>query len=141
MKSKNTNYNVSDKYLIFSHKNDIDGMGSVVLLKLAYKDVQYELCDSNDISVKFKEYYKKGLLQNYKKIFVTDIHFEKDILDMIQKDPKLRKKVLIFDHNESALKYNSYDFVDIKIKNNENELCATTIFYTYLIQNRNDKAK
>ena len=32
------------KVLIFSHKNDIDGMGNVILAKLAFQEVDYKLC-------------------------------------------------------------------------------------------------
>ena len=32
------------KVLIFSHESDIDGLGNIVLAKLAFKDLDYILC-------------------------------------------------------------------------------------------------
>ena len=40
-------YKLGDKYmkvLLFTHKNDIDGMGNAILASLAFDDVKYELC-------------------------------------------------------------------------------------------------
>ena len=37
------------KILLFTHKNDIDGMGNVVLSKLAFDKVDYELCGTFDL--------------------------------------------------------------------------------------------
>ena len=34
------------KVLLFTHKSDIDGMGPVVLSLLAYKNVDYILCET-----------------------------------------------------------------------------------------------
>ena len=38
------------KVLLFTHKNDIDGMGNAILAKLAYKNVDYELCGTFDLT-------------------------------------------------------------------------------------------
>lgn len=107
----------------------------VILLKLAASNVDYVLCNSSNINNKFREYYINGRLYQYTKIFVTDLHLNTDTLNIIDNNLKLRHKVLVFDHNQSALKYNSYDFVNI-IPNDENEeTCATCIFYNYLTSN------
>mgnify|MGYP006990151888 FL=1 len=34
------------KILLFTHKSDIDGMGNVVLAKLAFEEVDYVLCET-----------------------------------------------------------------------------------------------
>ena len=57
--------------LIISHRNDIDGMGGVVLLKLACKDVDYILCEDYNINQIFMKEYLEGCLDKYDKIFIT----------------------------------------------------------------------
>ena len=101
--------------LIISHKNDIDGMGGVVLLKLAYKDVDYILCEDCNINQIFINAIKNGGLNNYKKIFVTDLHIN-DIVATIINNSNLKDKVIVFDHNESAKYLDKYDFANIIIQ-------------------------
>ena len=48
------------KVLLFTHKNDIDGMGNAVLAKLAYKHVDYELCGTFDLTARVESYFASG---------------------------------------------------------------------------------
>ena len=41
------------KTLIFSHVSDIDGIGGVVLAKLAFSDVDYVLCETFNLCLFF----------------------------------------------------------------------------------------
>ena len=47
------------KVLLFTHKNDIDGMGNAILAKLAFDSVDYVLCETFDLKKKVEEYFKK----------------------------------------------------------------------------------
>ena len=38
------------KVLLFTHKNDIDGMGNAILSKLAFNNVDYILCETFDLN-------------------------------------------------------------------------------------------
>ena len=38
------------KTLLFTHKNDIDGMGNAVLARLAFDEVDYVLCGTFDLT-------------------------------------------------------------------------------------------
>lgn len=117
--------------LIISHKNDIDGMGGVVLLKLVYKDVDYILCEDCNINQIFINAIKNGGLNNYKKIFVTDLHIN-DIVATIINNSNLKDKVIVFDHNESAKYLDKYDFANIIIQKDGKYCCSTTLLYDYL---------
>ena len=69
-------YNIGDcmKVLVISHESDIDGMGSIVLGKMAFGNVDYVLA-SNVVILenKFREYLENGSLYQYDRIFVTDL--------------------------------------------------------------------
>lgn len=44
------------KILLFTYKNDIDGIVNAILAKLAFEEVNYILCDTFDLNDKVKEY-------------------------------------------------------------------------------------
>ena len=127
------------KVLLFSHESDIDGMGSVILSKLAFKDIDYVLAPNpKPMELIFRKYLEDNKLYDYDKIFVTDLSLENPSLDMVYKDDILNKKVKVFDHHEKAIKLglNKYDFTFIEeIDDNGKKRCATEIFYKYLIDN------
>lgn len=57
------------KILLFTHKNDIDGMGNAVLAKLAFNNVNYILCETFDLNDKVNEFIKTSKIYEYDKIF------------------------------------------------------------------------
>lgn len=108
-------------------------MGGVILLKLIYKNLDYELCEGFDINRYFRFYYDNNYLYSYDKIFITDLHLNKENLNIINNDKELKDKVILFDHNESVTDLNSYEFVNIIIKDNNGYCCSTTLLYDYLL--------
>lgn len=108
-------------------------MGGVILLKHIYKRVKYVLCEGTDINEWFKFYYENKFIYEFDKIFITDIHLNKENLEIINNDLELRNKLILFDHNESVVEFNSYDFVNIIIKDENGYCCATSLLYKYLL--------
>ena len=125
------------KILLFTHKNDIDGMGNAVLAKLAFDEVEYVLCGTFDLTKSILKYYEDGSIYNYDKIFVTDLCLEEPLLSRIENDDRLKGKVLDFDHHKTFDKeeYTKYDFIRVQISNNDGLCCGTSLFYKYLINN------
>ena len=64
------------KVLLFTHKSDIDGMGNVVLAKLAFTKVEYRLCETFNLQNEIKKYYDNKTIYDYDRIFVTDMWLE-----------------------------------------------------------------
>lgn len=122
------------KVLIFSHKSDIDGMGGVILAKLAFKEVDYLLCETFNLSKEISKYLENGEIYNYDLVFVTDMWLEKNIATTIYNNSKLKNKFYVFDHHESAKeeKLDCYDFINITIKNSNGLCSGTSLFYEYL---------
>lgn len=109
------------------------GMGCVILLKIAYKHLTYILCQNNEINRTFKQYYKNGMFNAYDRILVTDLQLNKENLDIIKRDTVLRRKFILFDHNESVAHFNSYEFVNIIVKNKNGDCCSTSLLYDHLL--------
>lgn len=124
------------KILIFSHLSDIDGMGGVVLAKLAFDEIDYCLCETFSLLGKIKEKINDKSIYKYDQIFITDMWLEDP--DLIKQDHKLKDRVLVFDHHESALakESKSYNFITIRIKDKLGKCSGTSLFYEYLYQNK-----
>lgn len=125
------------KVLIFTHKSDIDGMGGAVLAKIAFDEVSYVLCETFNLQEEIKKYYDTGEIYNYDMVYVTDLWLEEPMLTKVNNDEKLKGKFLLFDHHESALNQglNEYNFINIRIEDENGKCCGTQLFYQYLRQN------
>ena len=125
------------KVLIFTHKNDIDGMGNAVLSKLVFDEVNYVLCETFDLNSKVKEFIDNEKIYEYDKVFVTDLCLSEELLCTINEDEKLKDKVQIIDHHKTYEdpKYTKYPFVKIELKNDKGLCCGTSLFYEYLLNN------
>lgn len=125
------------KVLLFTHKNDIDGMGNAVVAKLAFEEVNYVLCGTFDLISKVNEFILNKRIYEYDKIFITDLCLDEETLFKIDNDLALKDKFLIFDHHKTYEdeKYTKYSFVNVKLKNNKGLCCGTSLFYDYLVDN------
>lgn len=124
------------KVLIFTHKSDIDGMGGAVLANLAFESCDYHLVETFNLQEELRKYYENNKIYEYDRIYITDIWLEEPSLTKVAEDPRLKDKVFIFDHHESALKegYNKYPFAHIEIKNDLGLCSGTSLFYNHLIK-------
>ena len=124
------------KVLIFSHGSDVDGMGSVVLSKLAFDKVDYVLSPGfGELEPVFRSYIESGKLYEYDMVYITDLPLFQPSLDMVANDSKLKDRVLIFDHHNGSLAEGCgiYDFENInEIGDDGKKTCGTELFYRYL---------
>ena len=125
------------KILLFTHKNDIDGIGNTILAKLAFNDVDYILCETFDLQEKVIEFIDTKKIYEYDRIFITDLCLNEDVLNRIDKDEKINNKFQIIDHHKTYEneKYTKYSFVKVQLKNDKGLCCGTSLFYEYLINN------
>jgi len=124
------------KILLFTHKNDIDGMGNAVLAKLAFDEVEYVLCGTFDLTEKVSKYLENGTIYDYDKIFVTDLCLEDPILTKIANDEKLKSKILNLDHHKTFTdpKYTKHQFIKVIIEDDHGLCCGTSLFYNHLVK-------
>ena len=123
------------KVLIFTHKNDIDGMGNAILANLAYDEVNFELCGTFNLTENILKYYDNGSIYNYDKVFVTDLCIEEPLLSRIANDEHLRDKFLDIDHHKTYANefYTKHNFIKVVLSNKHGLTCGTSLFYEYLI--------
>lgn len=121
---KNINNN---KIIMITHIADIDGMGSLILAKKHYSNIDYILCEINELIEVFSSIdYSK-----YEIIYVCDLALSKTILDYLNKHPEITNKIKHFDHHEII--ENSPYYVNSIIYLNDKPTCGSQLFYNYLL--------
>ena len=128
-----------NKNIIFSHESDIDGLGCIVLGKLAFhfQDIDYVLVPNVDkLEQVFRKYIDSNAFNKYEKIYVTDLALYDPALTLVN-NSSLKDKVLVFDHHKRAIddKMNKYSFATIVEEDRDGKKCGTKLFYEYLVQN------
>ncbi len=123
------------KVLLFTHKNDIDGMGNAVLAQLAFDEVNYVLCGTFDLTDSVERYYQDGTIYDYDRIYVTDLCLQDPILSKIAADENLKGKIQVFDHHKTFAepKYTNHPFITVQLSNDKGLCCGTSIFYQRLL--------
>lgn len=123
------------RVLLFTHKNDIDGMRSAVLANLVFDKVECVLCGTFNLSESILKYYDDGSIYDYDKIFVTDLCLEEPVLSRIVQDEEIKEKILNLDHHKTFdnEKYTKHSFITVKVRDEYGQCCGTSLFYEYLI--------
>lgn len=125
------------KVLLFTHSQDIDGIGCAILLSRAFSDYKVVPTKTFDITRNVKEYIDNKKIYDYDFIYVTDLCVKEPVLKQINDDEKLRNKILILDHHKTEIEEGNdkYDFVNIIVEENNIKESATNLFYKYLVKN------
>ena len=122
------------KVLLFTHEQDIDGMGSALLADIAFDKYDLIPCKTFEITEKFKNNISN--FDQYDQIIVTDLCVKEPILSEIN-NSKYKNKVIILDHHKTEIEEgnNKYDFVNIVVSSDKGLESGTSLFYEYLLNN------
>lgn len=124
------------KVLLFTHSQDIDGMGCAIIAKYYFENCEVVPTKTFDITRAFEEKINRGDIESYDKIFVTDLCIKEPLLSQIDKS-LWKDKILVLDHHKSEIDEGNakYDFVNIVVEKNGIKESGTSLFYQYLINN------
>lgn len=125
------------RVLLFTHSQDIDGMGCAVLARKAFGDYTLVPTKTFDITKNVEKYIESKAIYDFDKIFVTDLCIKEPLLKFIDNDEILKNRLLVLDHHKTEIEEgnNKYDFVNIIVQKNGRKESGTSLFYNYLIQN------
>lgn len=123
------------KVLLFTHEQDIDGMGNVLLGAKAFNEFDYVTVKTFEVNKKVGDKIDDGTIYNYDYVFVTDVCIKEPLLKQINEDSELRNKIIVLDHHKSEIEEgnNKYDFVNIIVENDKGKTSGTSLFYEYLL--------
>ena len=125
------------KVLLFTHSQDIDGMGCALLANKAFKNYTLVPTKTFDITKNVKEYIDNKKIYDYDQIYVTDLCIKEPILKQIDEDEILKNKLIVLDHHKTEIEEgnNKYDFVNIIVEEDGIKQSGTSLFYKYLVKN------
>ena len=123
------------KVLLFTHEQDIDGIGSIIIGKQTIKDFDYITCKTFEVNQKINETIINNSIYNYDYIYVTDICIKEPLLTQINNDERLKDKIIVLDHHKSEIEEGNdkYPFVNIIVTNENGKTSGTSLFYDYLL--------
>ena len=87
------------KKLIISHIADIDGLGSVVLSKIIFKNIDYILVELPDLQKTIKDLIDTNKYKEYEEIFITDLSISNELAKRIDDD----MNVILLDHRKNVV--------------------------------------
>ncbi len=122
-----------EKVLIFTHGIDIDGYGGAILGSFAFENPKICFAENFNLDKLFQDKWNDGELDKFDRIFITDHCLSYDKCAEVDKDKTLRAKLKILDHHEARNDQNDFDFVKVVEKVNGKNVCGTSLFYEYLV--------
>lgn len=121
------------KTLLISHIADNDGVSPIILLKLVINEFDYKLLEIYEVEDYVNELIGSGKYKEYDQIYITDLKLTMESCEKIDNIEELKNKLLVFDHHQSNLFVNDFDFATVIVKNEEGRMeCGTSLFYKYL---------
>lgn len=126
------------RVLLFTHEQDIDGIGCAVLANHAFTNLEIVPCKTFEITKKVKEYIDNKKINLFDKVFVTDLCIKEPLLTTINQNNDLKEKIQVIDHHKSEIDEgnNQYNFVSIIVEENGKKESGTSLFYKYLLKNK-----
>lgn len=123
---------MKNRIKLFTHV-DLDGIGCVVLAYLEFgrENVDVEYCDYKNVDEKVKNFVLDND-QSYDAIYITDISVNEEVAQVVD-NWVAKNKVRLFDHHDTALWLNKYDWCDVKVCDESGvKTSGTSMFYVYL---------
>ena len=119
-----------------THEHDLDGLGSQAILKRFFDRENEELILNFAHYIDFSEKVKNSLEKSPEKLFITDLGFNEDFLDVFKDLKKASEKgtmIFWFDHHivDEEVKEEIKDFCKIYI--NDANKCAAEIVQNYFL--------
>lgn len=124
------------KILLFTHEQDIDGLGCAILAQESNFTFDLELCKTFELDEKIQKHLDDKSIYEYDYIYVTDLCPKEQILMVIESDHRLNKKFQVLDHHKTAEEFNKYDFVTVISEENQHKESGTSLFYKYLVEHK-----
>lgn len=118
------------KVLLFTHSQDIDGMGCAILARKAFGEYTLVPTKTFDITANVKRYIDDKSIYEYDKVFVTDLCIKEPLLGIIDNNDMLKEKIIVLDHHKTEIEEgnNKYSFVNIIVEENGIKVSGTKLF-------------
>lgn len=127
-----------NKKYILSRNNDIDGLGCIILARVAFgRNVDVQLADNKfDLETRVRKLIEDSSIYQCEQVFITDLPLINPS-EISSNCPYLSSHLQVIDHHQSTIYsgLNNLSFVDAKVNDNGRVTCSTELFYNYLLEN------
>ncbi len=120
------------KIKLLTH-TDLDGIFPVILGKLVFKEIEYDLLQVDEVDDKVKEILP--IIDTYEHIYITDLNISKSLAEIIEQNVNYKNKITILDHHIGKIEMNQFSFITV-IDTDETgtKQSGTSLFHQYLIK-------
>lgn len=122
-----------NKIGLITHVADADGAFPIILSKIVFENVDIFSCEVDEVNDILENVLKNSF--EYEMIYIVDVNINENMAKKIAEDRTLKEKIKIFDHHQSNLFLNTYNFIQVVDEINGKKECGTTLFYKYLREN------
>lgn len=121
------------KIRLLTHIADTDGIFPVILGKLIFGELEYDLLQVDEVDDKVKEILP--IIDTYDHIYITDLNISKTLAQTIEQNESYKNKITILDHHIGKIEMNDFSFITV-VDTNEAGIkqCGTSLFHQYLIE-------
>ncbi len=122
------------KIRLLTHIADPDGAFPVILSKLVFEDLEYDLLEVNEVDDKVKELLP--IIEQYDQVFIVDLNISRYLAEEIEQNAGYKNKIHVIDHHIGKMDMNDYSFIQV-VDEDESGIkqSGTSLYYQYLLKN------
>lgn len=121
------------KIRLLTHIADSDGLFPVILARLVFGEIEYDLLQVDEVDDKLKEILP--IIESYDHIYITDLNISRELAEYIEQDEKYKNKITILDHHIGKIDMNDFSFITVEDTNSNGvKQCGTSLFHQYLVK-------
>ena len=95
----------------------MDGIGCAILGRLAFKNIDIEYCNYDDVNKKIRSFFFSDAVFEYDKIFITDISIDSELahdINVCASGSGCFPEIRLIDHHPTASWLNKYDWATVE---------------------------
>ena len=121
------------KVRLLTHISDPDGAFPVILSKLVFSELEYDLLEIAEVDDKVREILP--MVEAYDQIFIVDLNISRELAYEIEGNPSYREKIYVIDHHIGKIDMNDFSFITV-VDEDENGIkqCGTSLYHQYLMK-------
>lgn len=128
-----------NKKYILSRNNDIDGLGCIILARMAFgREIDAQLVNNKfELEAKVRKLIEDSSIYQCEQVFITSLPLINPSYEISSKCPYLSNNLQVIDHHQSTIDsgLNNLNFIQAKVIDNGRVTCSTELFYNYLLEN------
>lgn len=122
------------KIKLITHISDEDGLFPVILSRLVFEEVEYDLAKVDEADEKLKQTLSH--LNDYDHVYVTDLNISRELAFEIENNVDYKNHITIIDHHIGKIDMNDFSFIHVVDTDSKGiKQSGTSLYYQYLLKN------